>query len=211
MSFRPTIAVYIQGRIVDIGYYRNWDEKSLLYEAVAIAALYKGCRTAEEFREKCFGCQTIYYKVEPEVFRNTEDDLKWLEECSEMPIVVDLTARCIYQSYGALTGEELEKIPRYDEEVIGYRTRFRSAPEEIPGYCKSQITPATEFFDMLEYSRIPFEGIDWKEVLPSIRDWPEAGRHLSARVMEKVRESTEYVEKPGKSARTIDNESGADI
>ena len=211
MAFRPTIAVYIQGRIVDIGYYRNWDVKSLLYEAVAIAALYEDCRTAEEYREKCFGCQTVYYKVEPETFENTEENLKWLENCSEMPIVVDLTARCIYQSYGALTEEELEKIPRYDEDVIGYRSRYGKAPEEIPGYGKGIITTATEFDDMLEYSRIPLEGIRWEEGLSCIRDWPEAGHFLSARVMEKVRKSTEYVGKTRKSASPIDNESGGDI
>lgn len=211
MAFRPTIAVYIQGRIADIGYYRNWDVKALLYEAVAIAALYEDCRTVEEYREKCFGCQTVYYKVEPEAFENTEENLKWLEDCSEMPIVVDLTARCIYQSYGALTGEELEKIPRYDEDVIGFRNRYRKGSEEIPGYSRKSITPTTEFDDMLEYSRIPFEGIDWKEVLSCIRDWPEAGYYLSENVMKKVREVTEYVEKPGKSAGPIDNESGGDI
>lgn len=211
MAFRPTIAVYIQGRIVDIGYYRNWDVKSLLYEAVAIAALYEDCRTAEEYRKKCFGCQTVYYKVEPETFENTEENLKWLEDCSEMPIVVDLTARCIYQSYGALAEEALRKVPTYDEDVIGHRSRYGKAPEEVPGYCKRMISPTTEFDDMLEYSRIPFEGIDWKEVLSCLRGWPEAGHYLSTRVMEKVRESTEYVEKPGKSAGPIDNESGGDI
>ncbi len=55
MSFRPTISVYINGHIVDIGYYRNWDEKSLLYEAVAIAALYEDCRSAEEYLQRKIG------------------------------------------------------------------------------------------------------------------------------------------------------------
>jgi len=48
MAFRPTISVYAGGHIADIGYYRNWEEKALLYEAVAILSLHGDCRTPEE-------------------------------------------------------------------------------------------------------------------------------------------------------------------
>ena len=70
MSDRYTISAYLQGKIADIGYYRNWDEKDLLYEAVATAALYEDCRTVEEYRQKRFGRQNIQYIVDPELIEN---------------------------------------------------------------------------------------------------------------------------------------------
>ncbi|MBQ3389715.1 MAG: hypothetical protein IJG57_01400 [Firmicutes bacterium] len=190
MSFRPTISVYAQGRIADIGYYRNWSEKSLLYEAVAIAALYRDCRTVEEYRQKRFGTQHVSYIVEPETFENTEENLKWLEECSEWPILVDLTARCIYLGIEAKSREELEKIPEFDEEVIGYR-QYRGKRLEIPGY--DLFETGTEFADLFDYSKLPFDRMDLEEVIRCLKAWPEARHYLSADVVKKL--DTEYVGK----------------
>ena len=182
MSFRPTISVYVKGRIADIGYYRNWDEKSLLYEAVATAMLYEDCRSPEEFRQRKFGRQRIRYIVEPETFENTEENLKWFEEHSELPILVDLTAKCIYASYGALPPGELEKIPVYREEILGHR---QFSGQEIPGY--ETIDAGTDFSDMLYYSRIPFGEMDREEVIRCFTAWPRAGYHLSEGVMDQLR------------------------
>lgn len=213
MSFRPTISVYINGRIVDIGYYRNWDEKSLLYEAVAIAALYEDCRSAEEYLQRKFGRQRISYVIEPETFENTEENLKWFEDCSEWPILVDLTARCIYMGTEAKSEEELRRIPDFDEDVIGYRKmhkavwrpgtceeaafrsgdywgycrknkRYKETREEVPGY--HEIDPGTEFADLLDYSKIPFDRMDLKEVLRCLKAWPDAGGYLSEETIKKL-------------------------
>ena len=96
MSYRPTISVYIDGHIADIGYYRNWDDTDLFFEAVAIAALFHDCKSVSEYNEKKFGQQKVYYIVSPETFENTEENLKFFEEHSECPILVDLTAKSIY-------------------------------------------------------------------------------------------------------------------
>ena len=79
MSYRPTISVYINGHIADIGYYRNWDDKDLFYEAFAIAALFYKCKSIPEYNAKKFGRQKVYYSVEPEIFENTEGNLKFFE------------------------------------------------------------------------------------------------------------------------------------
>ncbi|MCR4672306.1 MAG: hypothetical protein K5637_03585 [Lachnospiraceae bacterium] len=118
MSYRPTISVYIDGHIADIGYYRNWDDEDLFYEAVAIAALFSGCGSVYEFNEKKYGRQKVYILVEPEVFENKEEDLKFFEFCSEWPILVDLTSRCIYISEGAKGKEELLAAPRISYEEL---------------------------------------------------------------------------------------------
>lgn len=114
MSFRPTIAVYFNGKIADIGYYRNWDEMDLMAEAMGLAAAARECGTVEEYRDKVFGRQTVYYSISPEQWENTPKNLKRLEECSEMPIVVDMTAKAIYVCYGSIPKRHLKKIPEAD-------------------------------------------------------------------------------------------------
>ena len=151
MSFRPTISIYFNGKIADIGYYRNWEEMDLLGEAMAIAVAARGCRTLEEYRDKVFGRQTVYYSISPESWENTPRNLKRLEECSEMPIVVDMTARAIYVSSGALPKRRIRKI----SEANGW--------EDFAGEnCK--ITLTDEVLDSVE---------------KLIREDPEIRHHLS--------------------------------
>ena len=102
MSFRPTIAVRFGSEIADIGYYRNWSEESLMIEAAAIAAAYDDCRSLEEYRDRAFGRQEISYVIDPEKIPNTQENLRWLESCSEMPVSVDLKSRCIYVGTDAI-------------------------------------------------------------------------------------------------------------
>ena len=97
MAFRPTIAVVVDKEIADIGYYRNWATEDLFIEALGLAVIYEDCRTLEEVRERAFGKQKISYIIEPEIIENTQENLKWLEGCSEFPITVDLTRRAIYE------------------------------------------------------------------------------------------------------------------
>lgn len=111
MSFRPTIAVVINGKIADIGYYRNWPMEGLFIEALGLAVMYRDCRTIEEFREKAFGTQKVGYIVEPEVFENTQENLRFLEDCSEMTITVDLTRKAIYEGYSYSSDEYVRRKP----------------------------------------------------------------------------------------------------
>lgn len=152
MSFRPTIAVYIGGRIADIMYCRNWYEEHLLYEAAAIAVRYDGCRTKEEYLLRRYGTEHISYSVYPEVFSNSEEDLKALESCSELPVVVDLTARQIYTSYGALSEAQLAAVP--------------SAADAADEYgCPIRWSVHSDFYRLLSDYRIPFDQMDADAVL----------------------------------------------
>ena len=120
MSYRPTISVYINGHIADIGYYRNWDDKDLFFEAFAIAALFYKYKSIPEYNAKKFGRQKVYYSVDPEIFENKEENLKLFESCSERPILVDLTEKCIYISEGTKEKSELLTIPSALEKHKNY-------------------------------------------------------------------------------------------
>ena len=112
MSYRPTISVYINGKIVDNGYYRNWNDKDLFYEAITIAAFFGDCKSRHEYYERMYGTQKVYHVFEPEAFEATEENLKWFEELSEFPVIVDFTNKCIYASYnGPLFSTNLSKRP----------------------------------------------------------------------------------------------------
>lgn len=111
VSYRPTISIYFNRHIADIGYYRNWDNKDLFYEAIAITSLYGECESIEEYREKKYGCQKAYHVIKPEIIEGTDENLTELERYSEFPIIVDITAKCIYSNYGALNWRELACLP----------------------------------------------------------------------------------------------------
>ena len=209
MSYRPTISVYIDGHIADIGYYKNWDDIDLFFEAVAIAALFRDCKTISEYNEKKFGKQKIYYSVEPETFENTEDNLKFFESCSEWPILVDLTAQCIYISEGAKEKDELYAIPSAleDYENYGYRrglrrigmsrvecllagipytydddpTAYEEYQEEIPAVKRISIRNVDR---VMAYCRIPFDHVDMSEILEMFMKHEELQEHLSVTMTE---------------------------
>ena len=52
MSYRPYIAVRVDGCIPYACYCRNWSCRGLLLETVRIAAGYSDCRTPEAFCER---------------------------------------------------------------------------------------------------------------------------------------------------------------
>ena len=108
MSYRPTISVYINNHIVDCGYYRNWTDRDLFYEAICLATLFNDCETKEQYMERMYGVQTVYFKLDPEEFENNEENLKWFEEASEFPIIVDITNRNIYSNCGVLKPNDIK-------------------------------------------------------------------------------------------------------
>lgn len=160
MSFRPTIAVRFGKEMADIGYYRNWTEESVLIEAAAIAAAYGDCRSAAEYRERAFGCQDISYRLDPELIPNTQENLRWLESCSELPVNVDLKARCIYVSEGALTKKALKK-------------------KRQPRLSRKGIS-STDFYEVLDKGCFRLDSMD----LANIRDMILESRDLQCRVSE---------------------------
>lgn len=145
MSFRPTIAVYIEGQIADIGYYRNWDVSYLFFEAIAIATIFHQCKSINEYREKKFGAQKQSYLLEPELIENTQEQLSELEWCSEYPLLIDLSAGYIYNHVGCLSVEELRKIPTVNVEKA-FSGRY------------------TDYYSLLEHYKIPLHGIDYNKV-----------------------------------------------
>ena len=170
MSFRPTVSVVIGGKIADIGYYRNWYSRDLFIEALALAVLYSDCRTIEEVRDRAFGTQKIGYIVEPEIFENTQDDLRWLEDCSEMPITVDLTRRAIYEGYSDISDMSVEHKP----EAVDI----------------SQITNADEdtYYRILSRYKISFDRIDMDALKEIFMNDNELVRHMSERTAKKIME-----------------------
>lgn len=52
MSFRPTISIYLDGHIIDCGYYRNWSERDLASECVRLVRLLDGCGTRHDVMER---------------------------------------------------------------------------------------------------------------------------------------------------------------
>ncbi len=140
MAFRPTIAVVAEGGIADIGYYRNWDMEDLFIEAIALAVIYRGIKTVEEFRQKVFGTQKISYIVEPERIENTQENLEWLLDCSEFPLTVDLQKEGIYCGI-QVSDEEYESIPDFDV---------------LDGLSRGE----DHYWNLLENYKIPFEKLD---------------------------------------------------
>jgi len=154
MSFRPTIAVFAKGLIADLGYYRNWDERDLFFTALRIALEYSECKTIEEYRQKRYGTQRVYYILSPEAIENTQEDLRFLIGCSEFPIAVDLTAGCIYVSEEPLSGEGLSALPSVFD------------PEQRP--MIRDLVERRDYYRLLSRFRLPFNGLDREGVLPML-------------------------------------------
>lgn len=172
MAFRPTIAVVIDRKIAYIGYYRNWATEDLFIEALGFAVLFRDVRTIEEFRERFFGTQKIYYRVDPEAFENTQENLCFLEECSEMPISVDLTRRAIYEGYSDANDEYVFGKPGIEDVLIP-----RTITEKF-------------YWDLLTKHRISFDEVDMDSAAELFMNDEELSDHLSVTVsnlMEKTR------------------------
>ena len=107
MSDRWTISTYLNGKIINIGYYKNWREEDMFYEAVSIMAVFADCRSDNEYwklREKLL-------KKEPERrYRPGKRLLHEMERASEFPLLVDLTGRKIYSSFCLARNRDLQKI-----------------------------------------------------------------------------------------------------
>ena len=93
MSFRATITVIYEDGAAGIGYYRNWDELHLLFEAVALAAVADSCTDCRAYRD-------MKRSADPErsleITDEEEDEvIHDLMEISEYPIIVDTASKRI--------------------------------------------------------------------------------------------------------------------
>ncbi len=170
MSFRPTIAIIVGNEIADIGYYRNWDTEDLFIEALGLAVIYRDCKTVEEVRDRAFGKQKIGYIIEPEVIDNTQENLRWLEDCSEFPIAVDLTRGAIYEGYCGASDESIAKKPDIKDLIW---------PKKRAGYF---------YEDILSKYKICFDKVDMDAVTDLFMKDEEIRRHLSVETAKKMRE-----------------------
>lgn len=87
MSDRPTISIYANDRIVECYYMRNWPMESLFVECAKLVERISGVTE----RDKVLSCLG-----EDPTFGHDEDELKHVEDCSEFPVVIDLTRRMTY-------------------------------------------------------------------------------------------------------------------
>ena len=165
MSFRPTVSVYIGGSIADITYFRNALPETLLFESVALVLLYGGCSRSEYLLQR-HGAARFDFLVSPERIPNSEEGLKFLESCSELPVVADLTAMAVYCSERALSEEELASLPSLSESAA-FRTLSSPYWEDA-------------FFSLLPRGKIDLSQVDRRRALSLFRDCPEAMRFLSA-------------------------------
>lgn|GEM_PF-1685287 len=219
MSYRPTISVYLRGKIIDIGYYRNWRDKYLFLEAMAIAAFFGDCRTRREYLNRRYGAGDVCYNVYPEIFDSSEESLKELEGCSEMPVLVDLTAQCIYAAVGALPAEKLAEKPSILDDLpcYGYRTVIKKVPRpegarrwadgddlwpclldydwektEEPVTDLRQISTRSDFYALLDNCRIPYGQMCMEEIRRCYVEWTKDGTEgLSEDTLFGIRRSLE--------------------
>ncbi len=140
MSFRPTIALYFQGEIADIRYYRNAGGLSLLAEAAFLASLYGECQNRETYMACRYGQGKVFLSLEPVLLEHTQENLKFLESCSEYPLIVDCTARCVYRAYHAMEERELAARP-----VLGG-----------PDCPLERVNSGTDLLDLMSGCVIPF-------------------------------------------------------
>ncbi len=204
MGFRPTISIYINGHIADIGYYKYWECEDLFFEAFAIAALFNKCQSISEYNDKRFGRQKVYYSIDPVIYEKTEENLKVLENCSEWPVLVDLTAKCIYINEGALEKSELLDVPsalemcknfgyvKCLEDGISYTCALTSDYED---YEKEIISDdrvsIRNIYWVMEHCRIPFDHLNMDEILNIFMEYHELWRHLSNRTVELLQRENE--------------------
>ena len=151
MSYRPTVTVYYDGRCIACTYCRNYLEKGLVKVAVFYAAYLDTCRSEKEVRHRLFG--------RPDAWPDAgyDEASRDLESWSDKPVLVDLTARCIYVSAGALSSREVSRLREID------------------------LTRASKLFDdddplLREGTRISFETMDLNAVrrLPYYRAYCRA-------------------------------------
>lgn len=160
MSYRPTISVLIDGRVVDFGYYKNWNEESLFYEAIVIAALFHKCTTFEEYyytKNGFIDYSSKDYLGDYYVYEHVEETWDWLSH-SENPICIDLTAKCIYTSHRAKSISELAELPS--------------------AFSASKIT-SKNISNILHCCRIPFDQLNMEQILIWFIKSDELRKHLS--------------------------------
>ena len=204
MSYRPTISIYVEGEIVDYGYYRNWEDEDLFYEAVAFASVFHDCKTREDYLERAYHTQKLLYVVSPEKFENTPENLHFFEESSEFPVVVDLSLQNIYVNYGAVSREELSLFHPYDEpysfEEYVRLQRFLQEHKSAC-YCRNEYSEAQyrrfyeslmrrsraagtrmDFSTLLGNYRVPFDRLDLAEIREMYRKSKDLRRHCSRQI-----------------------------
>jgi len=180
MAYRPTISVYIDGQIADLGYYRNWQDEDLFYEALAMAAVFHDCKTIRAYRDRRYGTQKMYYLLDPERIENTQENLKELEACSEHPIVVDLTEQAIYTGYGARSEEELAELLSAQNDGIADGTESVS---------REPLNAAS----LLQEDRgISFAHLNMEELLERFRSSEELMGHLSEEMRRQIEKTQDH-------------------
>lgn len=139
MSERPTISVYLDECIVDIGYYRNWSGMELLWECCDLAKRLDGCKSYGEIQEHLEklsedsgspACPELSPAFDaPAEDANLvqmcaplsrsgghhpdEELMLELESHSEFPIIIDLSRRCFYYGESGFLAEDIK--------VLGWR------------------------------------------------------------------------------------------
>ena len=184
----------------------------MFYEAITIAAFLGDCKSREEYYDKMYGTQNVIHVFEPGTFEATEENLKWFEELSEFPVIVDITEKCIYASYsGALSGKELQKRPSVTEgrRILCCKEVWKKLrPEKGDyldhimngsfydsgyGYVDKAIkriganSPDEDFAAILKNCKISFAHWDMDTIRNIIIKWDKAIYHISKDLLSSIK------------------------
>ena len=104
MSERPTISVYLDDHIADVGYYMDCSGLVLLMECCDLAKRLDGCASYSEVKER------LGKLAMDSDWRSHEELMHELESNSEFPIVIDLDRRCFYYGKRGFRADDIETV-----------------------------------------------------------------------------------------------------
>ena len=150
MSERPTISIFYGNEIADIFYCRNVGLSSLLIEAFNLYERYKDCRSFQNLRHRLaldYPNQVDYDNEEKE-----KEIMRFILECSEFPLLIDIKQHCIYC---ARYPKPMEKLLQYPDSRSMMSTLTRKQQYEFKtDYLYEFMLHSVFWMDMLDVEEI---------------------------------------------------------
>ncbi len=159
---------------MDAVWYRNWDRRWLLVEAVAIGLLLGDAKSLEEAREEAYAKWT---RRRFESSEEAEEIVDFVMECSEYPIVVDLSAKCVY-----VDNRFTNKLPAAEVFTSAERRAELEAAARRGLYAGGGL----DYGALLSYCLIDLRAADREEFFRLLREYPEHLRGISEWVTEAI-------------------------
>ena len=185
MSYRCSINIVVNGRYVLSGYYRNWSDENLFYEAVALETLFHGCQNLSAFMKRMeeLGMQRKIIGIPAKEFE--EDNL-----AMDQSIIVDVSNSWIYSSFHILSMDEILTYPVVGEPLTFAHYMKRNSVYAARYYSeKLSIFNANrdmEFANLLQYYAIDLSQTDTALLLDLYRKYESLRNHCSIQTAEAI-------------------------